>query len=159
MAGPTSGLYMNSSGVSGWKSGLFLNFGETISANVKQQMEIASGNQDSLYINYITSQSALFFIERRSLTDLISNWNTGVDSSNTNKIMLLSGASNITYTVPNYLKIDSDLQPVIFYKNGNDIKYIKNTGILSNINSGSFSSGINLKTVAGSYNFGIDFAY
>lgn len=160
MAGSTTGLHMNTRSGSQWQSGIFTGSnGLSISNNILN-FEVSENNNNDVYISYSTTASALFFNEKKQIREAISGWNTTVDGSNARQIQLFSGSTFIDYALPIYLKIDSDNQPVIFYKKTNDFKYIKNTGVISNITSGSFTSGLNLKTLAGanSYQYAIEFA-
>jgi len=157
MAGNTTGTYINiKSSNNVWLSGKlsdYYHINDIIYQ--KPQLEKSLNNDYYWYISYIQDQNKLVF-SQAYLSEV--NWDSNIYNPTTFDI--LSGANYFDKTKNNYLKLDSDLQPIVFYKKDNSVKYIKN---ISNspltINETTFSGENILKSIdqSSGYQFGLDF--
>ena len=157
MAGNTSGVFLNVKDSNNiWKSGKFLSNEDVIYQ--KPGLKISESDSNDVYISYVNNQNELIFITKDQLIN--ADWNSNLDAYSPIKLKLVSGNQNININKSSFLQIDSDSQPVVFYKKDDSIKYIKNTGsITTNINATSFSGVVNLKNINNSENqdYGIEF--
>jgi hypothetical protein len=157
MAGNTTGTYINiRSSNNIWLSGEMTDRQNDIIYQ-KPQLEQSLYGTDYFYISYIEDKDKLVFKEQY-INEI--NWSPSISSYGKNPIDLLSGTNYIDKTKNINLELDSDLQPIVFYKKDNSIKYIKN---ISNspitINKTTFSGENILKSIdqSSGYRFGLDF--
>ena len=157
MAGNTTGTYMNIRNSNNiWLSGKLTNYNHLNDIIYqKPQLEKSLNNDNYWYINYVEDTNKLVFSK-----DFINeiNWDPNINNNITFDI--LSGANYFDKTKNSYLKIDSDLQPIVFYKKDNSVKYIKNiSNSLLTITQATFSGENILKSIdqSSNYQFGLDF--
>ena len=157
MAGNTTGTYINIRNSNNiWLSGKLTNYNHLNDIIYqKPQLEKSLNNDNYWYINYVEDTNKLVFSK-----DFINeiNWNPNINNNITFDI--LSGANYFDKTKNNYLKLDSDLQPIVFYKKDNSVKYIKNkSNSPTTINETTFSGENILKSIdqSSNYQFGLDF--
>jgi hypothetical protein len=157
MAGDTTGTYINiKSSNNVWLSGKlsdYYHINDIIYQ--KPQLENSLNNDYYWYISYIEDQNKLVF-SRAYLSEV--NWNQNIYNPTT--LDILTGANYFDKTKNSYLKVDSDLQPIVFYKKDNSVKYIKNiSNSPLNITETTFSGENILKSIdqSSGYEFGLDF--
>jgi hypothetical protein len=157
MAGNTSGTYINIKNSNNiWLSGKLVARQNDIIYQ-KPQLEKSLNNDNYWYISYIEDKNKIVF-NKQFITE--TNWDPNISAFGQNFIDLLSGESYFDKTKNSYLKVDSDLQPIVFYKKDNIIKYIKNiSNSPSTINETTFSGENILKSIdqSSNYEFGLDF--
>lgn len=157
MAGNTTGTYINIRNSNNiWLSGKITDFYHLNDIIYqKPQLEKSLNNDNYWYINYVEDTNKLVFSK-----DYINeiNWDPNINNNITFDI--LSGANYFDKTKNSYLKLDSDLQPIVFYKKDNSVKYIKNiSNSPSTITQATFSGENILKSIdqSSNYPFGLDF--
>ena len=157
MAGNTTGIYINirnSNNV--WLSGKITDFYHINDIIYqKPQLEKSLNDDNYWYINYVEDTNKLVFSK-----DFINEINWDPNINNYTTFDILSGANYFDKTKNNYLKLDSDLQPIVFYKKDNSVKYIKNiSNSPSTITQATFSGENILKSIdqSSGYQFGLDF--
>lgn len=148
MAGPNSGLYMNVRNTSNiWKSGKFNSYDQDTIYN-QPEIKISTKDKNDVYISYLNNANSVAFIKATINHQFDSSQGAFQENFNqyptVSKFVLASGNS-ITNKKP-ILEIDSDQQPVVFFRDGNYLKYVKNTGSTSLTNQ-SFSGIVNFKNI------------
>ena len=157
MAGNTTGTYINiRSSNNIWLSGKITDYNHLNDIIYqKPQLEKSLNNDNYWYINYVEDTNKLVF-SKNFINEI--NWDPNINNNTTFDI--LSGANYFDKTKNNYLKLDSDLQPIVFYKKDNSVKYIKNiSNSPSTITQATFSGENILKSIdqSSNYEFGLDF--
>jgi hypothetical protein len=156
MAGNTTGTYINiRSSNNIWLSGKLIARQNDIIYQ-KPQLEKSLDNGNYWYISYIEDKNKIVF-NKQFISE--TNWDPNISAFGQNFIDLLSGESYFDKTKNSYLKVDSDLQPIVFYKKDNSVKYIKNKPSDFGITQQSFSGENILKSIdqSSDYEFGLDF--
>lgn len=148
MSGPNSGLYMNvRNTLNIWKSGKFDSYDQD---TIHNQPEIKNSikDKDDIYITYLNNANSVAFIKAKidhQFSSFQSSFQQNFNQySSVSKFVLASGNS-ITNKKP-ILEIDSDQQPVVFFRDGNYLKYVKNTGTTT-LSAQSFSGIVNFKNI------------
>ena len=157
MAGNTTGTYINIKNSNNvWLSGKMTD-GQNDIIYQKPQLEKSLNDDNYFYISYIEDKNKIVF-KQQYINEV--NWTPDISSFGEGFIDLLSGANYFDKTKNNYLKLDSDLQPIVFYKKDNSVKYIKNiSNSPSTITQATFSGENILKSIdqSSNYEFGLDF--
>jgi hypothetical protein len=152
MAGNPTGRYVNTRKTNNtWLSGRLTDVGQAVRNDIiyqKPQFEKILNEDDEWFISYIQHEDKLV-LKKQYLNETV--WSTIIDVYGDQYLNLISGANYIDKNKNISLKIDSDFQPIVFYKKNNNIKFIKGKNIPSQENL--------LKNLdqSSNYEFGVDF--
>ena len=164
--GNTTGLFLNAADENGvWKSGQSFSNKENIYQTPQIQYDRSAAGGDSSapfrpWTVYLNNQNGMTFqkVTYYNFFNFTSSFDIDQKSAgnpNTiNKFVIVSGLNSIDINQKYSFQIDSDSQPVVFYKSGDLLMYIKNTGKSLDgdpiVNQSTFTGKTNFKNLPNS---------